>query len=68
MDLSNYNFFPFLIERDTGWCKLMNYFNPYDDPFEYTLSEKIPIFVKNKPCMPKKGLYNHTGLKNWRKA
>ena len=46
MDLSNYNFFPFLIERDTGWCKLMNYFNPYDDPFEYTLSEKIPIFDK----------------------
>ena len=25
---------------------MKNYFNPYEDPFSYTLSEKIPIFDK----------------------
>lgn len=44
--MNPFSFLTFLIDRDSEWCELMNYFNPYDDPFTHTLCEKIPIFDK----------------------
>ena len=56
LSLQDINIFSFLLERDLEWCDLMNYFNPYEDPFKNILSEKIPIF--DKPAYEQNPSYN----------
>lgn len=41
MNFLTFNLKPFM-KYDEKWCKTMNYFNPYLDPFEYKLSSKMP--------------------------
>ena len=38
--------FSFFLNNDVEWCEFMDYFNPYEDPFDHILSESIPIFDK----------------------
>lgn len=39
--------FSFLLENDVEWCEFMDYFNPYEDPFKYVLSNSVPVYDKS---------------------
>ena len=50
------NLLNILLENDIAWCEFMGYFNPYEDPFEYRLTDNIPIF--DRPAYEKYPKYN----------
>ena len=38
------NYLKSIVKYELPWCKMMGFFNPYVDPFEYFISKNVPDF------------------------
>lgn len=43
-DKSSSSFIDFLLRHEEQWCQMMNYFNPYLDPFRNHLQGDVPVY------------------------